>query len=122
MHSRLTRSKLLGVFERAAAKLWQDESVYHLVRYSGLQSNPVSGSSAWRPERPPQAEGLPHGDSVAHAPGRAPQSVFGPRYGAIAMVGALLGNTNWPFGRTIRTPSGRAAPGAVPWGTSKATS
>jgi hypothetical protein len=62
-----------------AALSWQDESYDHLVRDDNefwriaryIENNPVTAglaptpekyrwSSAWPPERPPQAEGLPH--------------------------------------------------------------
>ncbi len=74
---------LLG---RTGKPFWQDESYDHLVRPDGefqrirryIENNPVSAclvaspeeyvwSSAGRPERPPQAGGLPH--TSGHTPG-----------------------------------------------------
>jgi putative transposase len=74
------RANLL--LHRSGEPFWQDESYDHLVR-SGeefrrvqwyIENNPVAAclaakpeqyewSSAGRPERPPQAGGLPHGPS-----------------------------------------------------------
>jgi len=67
------------LLERTGQPFWQDESYDHLVRGSDefrriqwyIENNPVTAclvaapeeyawSSAGRPERPPQAEGLPH--------------------------------------------------------------
>ena len=80
-------SKLLGslkastarranlLLQRCGQPFWQDESYDHLVRSGDEFCNPVTAglaataeqyawSSAGRPARPPQAEGLPHIDHI----------------------------------------------------------